>query len=181
MKLSFLIWLESCLLGLSLELEFVPYQLSHCRFQSDKPLSWKKCPACAHYYCFKIGWRDGLVAGRKRPSSARLCRGQDQAHVHRGGSSQHHHRYVLAEDKSRIPDTCTVCTVHCTLYTYTVNCVQCTMYIVQCTMYTEVDFKNFSMICSGNTGWFLAKAARVWWSFSICAFVDWHKVFNFLT
>ena len=52
--------------------------------QSDKPLSWKKWPACAHYYCFKIGWRDGLVAGRKRPSSARLCRGQDQAHVHGG-------------------------------------------------------------------------------------------------
>ena len=111
--------------GLSLELEFVPYQLSHCRYKSDKT-SWEKL-------CFKIGWWDSLVIGRKRPSSARLCRGQDQAHVHRGGSSQHQHHYVLAEDKSRIPDTCTVCTVHCTLYTYTVNCVQCTMYTVQCT------------------------------------------------
>ena len=27
--------LDSCHLGLSLELEFVPYQLSHCRFKSD--------------------------------------------------------------------------------------------------------------------------------------------------
>ena len=106
--------------GLSLELEFVPYQLSHCRYKSDKT-SWEKL-------CFKIGWWDSLVIGRKRPSSARLCRGQDQAHVHRGGSSQHHHRYVLAEDKSRIPDTCT-------LYTYTVFCVLCTANCVHFNVY----------------------------------------------
>ena len=42
------ILIHSCLAGLSLELEFVPYQLSHCRFKSDKPHTNQKYPTQSH-------------------------------------------------------------------------------------------------------------------------------------